>query len=190
MGGNEMRRSKLLLALTGSFLALSVGVAAAGEVVWWTPNWGEARAKELADKFMAANPGITIRMEVTTSDGLPQRVLTALQSGAPPDIIEVQHGWVNGLCAERSRDAARRAPFRTRPTTTPPPSAVVTWDGKVWAIPYRMETRAVIFNKGAFMAAGLDASERARRPGTELIVAAAAKLAEGRQVRLRHHRRR
>ena len=85
-----------LLSLAVSTLTLSVSVASAGEVVWWTPNWGEARAKELADKFMAANPGITIRMEVTVSNGLPERVLTALSSGAPPDIIEVQHGWVNG----------------------------------------------------------------------------------------------
>ena len=57
-----------LLSLAVSTLTLSVGVASAGEVVWWTPNWGEARAKELADKFMAANPGITIRMEVTVSE--------------------------------------------------------------------------------------------------------------------------
>ena len=35
-------------------------------------------------KFEAANPGITVKLEITTSDGLPQRVLTALQSGARP----------------------------------------------------------------------------------------------------------
>ena len=28
----------------------------AGEIVWWTPNWGEARAKKLAESFQAANP--------------------------------------------------------------------------------------------------------------------------------------
>ena len=102
------------LKLAG-FFALSVlasaattTVARAGEVVWWTPNWGEARAAELAEKFVAANPGITVKIEITVSDGLPQRVLTALQSGAAPDIIEVQHGWVNGYAQNDLVVAARR----------------------------------------------------------------------------------
>src|SRR5262245_42761175 len=97
LGGKTMTslRNTAMLALAVSTLTLTTA-AYAGEVVWWTPNWGEARAKELVAKFQAANPGITIKMEVTVSDGLPQRVLTALQSGAAPDIIEVQHGWVNG----------------------------------------------------------------------------------------------
>ena len=90
------------LKLAG-FFALSVlssvattTIARAGEVVWWAPNWGEERARTLAQKFMAANPGTTIKIEVTVSNGLPERVLTALRSGTAPDIIEVQHGWVNG----------------------------------------------------------------------------------------------
>ena len=37
----------------------------------------------------------------------------------------------------------------------------VTWDGKLWAIPYRIETHAVIFNKGDFTAAGLDPASAA-----------------------------
>ena len=51
------------LKLAG-FFALSVlssvattTIARAGDVVWWAPNWGEERARTLAQKFMAANPG-------------------------------------------------------------------------------------------------------------------------------------
>ena len=33
---------------------------------------GRGARKELADKFQAANPGITIKLEVTVSDGLPR----------------------------------------------------------------------------------------------------------------------
>ncbi len=50
----------------------------------------------------------------------------------------------------------------------------VTWDGKLWAIPYRIETHAVIFNKGDFTAAGLDP---AKPPQTwDELVDAATKL--------------
>ena len=80
--------SRLLLAATVSAFTLSAGMTMAGEVVWWTPNWGQARAEKLAADFMKANPDITIKMEITTSNGLPQRVLTALQSGALDAMFE------------------------------------------------------------------------------------------------------
>jgi len=151
----NLKRSSALFALALSTLALSGSIAAAGEVVWWTPNWGEARAKELIAKFQVANPGIAIRMQTTVSDGLPQRVLTALQSGAPPDVIEVQHGWVNSY-AQAGLVLSLDDTIQGKEDYTPAAINSVIWDGKLWAIPYRMETRAVIYNRNDFKAAGLD----------------------------------
>lgn len=150
----KLTSAAAMLALTVSSLTLSTA-AFAGEVVWWTPNWGEARAKELVEKFQAANPGITIKAEITTSDGLPQRVLTALQSGGAPDIIEVQHGWVNGY-AQNGLIIPLDDTIQDKDDYTKAAIDYVTWDNQLWAIPYRMETRAVVFNKGDFTAAGLD----------------------------------
>ncbi|RYE87866.1 MAG: extracellular solute-binding protein, partial [Hyphomicrobiales bacterium] len=166
-----------LLALTVSTLTLIPAIASAGEVVWWTPNWGEARSKELAEKFQAANPGITIKMEVTTSDGLAQRVLTALQSGAAPDIIEVQHGWVNnyaqnGMVVPLDDVIQDKEDFNTAAINN------VSWDGKLWAIPYRMETHGFIYNKGAFKAAGLD-PEKAPETWDDLVAVATALSKDG-----------
>ena len=148
-------RTTSLIALTVSTLILSGSAVSAGEVLWWTPNWGEARARELAVKFEAENPGITIKLEVTTSDGLPQRVLTALQSGAAPDIIEVQHGWVNGY-AQNNLVLPLDDVIQEREDYVPAALDYVSWDGKLWALPYRIETHAIIFNKGMWSAAGLD----------------------------------
>src|SRR5690606_27774871 len=86
---------KLAMAATASFLAMSTGDWA-GEVVWWTTSCSEARAWDLVEKFQTANPDVTVKLEITTTNGLPQRILTSLQSGAAPDVIDVQHGWVNG----------------------------------------------------------------------------------------------
>jgi multiple sugar transport system substrate-binding protein len=172
----KLRTSAALLALAVSTLTLAAsGMVAAGEVVWWTPNWGEARAKELADKFMAANPGITIRMEVTVSNGLPERVLTALQSGSPPDIIEVQHGWVNGY-AQAGLIVPLDDVIEEKEDYTPAALDYVTWDGKLWAIPYRIETHAIIFNKDLWTAAGLD--PEAPPETWDQLVAAAKTLTE------------
>jgi multiple sugar transport system substrate-binding protein len=70
------------------------GQDASSEIVWWTPNWSVARAADVARRFEAANPGVTVTTEATVADGLPARIQTALRSGAPPDVIEGQHGWV------------------------------------------------------------------------------------------------
>lgn len=164
------------LALAVSTLTLTTAVSA-GEVVWWTPNWGEARAKELADRFMAENPDITIRMEVTVSDGLPQRVLTAMQSGAPPDIIEVQHGWVNGY-AQNGLILPLDDVIQDKEDYHPAVIENVSWEGQLWGIPYRMETHGFIYNKGMFEAAGLD-PDSPPKTWAELIAAAEALSTDG-----------
>jgi multiple sugar transport system substrate-binding protein len=114
-------------------------------------------------------------------------VLTALQSGAAPDVIDVQHAWVNGYAQNGLVVAGRRRVEGAR-RLYPGSLDYCTWNGKLWAIPYRIETHAVIYNKGAFKDAGLDP---AKPPQTwdELVTAAAKTLSKG-KVRFRHHRRR
>ena len=148
--------TKMTLAATASFLAMAAG-AFAGEVVWWTPNFNEARARQLVEKFQAANPDITVKLEITTTDGLPQRILTALQSGAAPDVIDVQHGWVNGY-AQNDLVAPLDEVVTEREDYIPAALEYNTWDGKLWGAPYRIETHAIIINKADFKAAGLDPS--------------------------------
>ena len=145
-----------------SFFALSIlssvattTIARAGDVVWWAPNWGEERARTLAQKFMAANPGTNIKIEVTVSNGLPERVLTALRSGTGPDIIEVQHGWVNGY-AQSGLILPLDDTIQDRQDYVPAALDYVSWNGKLWAIPYRIETHGIIYNKDRFREASLD----------------------------------
>lgn len=150
----KFRTMTAMLGLAVSALALTTA-AYAGEVVWWTPNWGQARAEKLAADFQAANPGITIKMEITTSNGLPQRVLTALQSGAAPDIIEVQHPWVNGYAK-----AGLVLPLTDAIGDTSDYNKAAinydTVDGQLYGWPYRVEGVAVIYNADMFKAAGID----------------------------------
>ena len=59
----------------------------------------------------------------------------------------------------------------TRTTSSRPSLDYDTWDGKLWGIPYRIETHGVIYNKGAFKAAGLD-PDKPPQTWTELVDAA------------------
>ena len=167
-------------AAIGTALLLQTSLASAGEIVWWTPNWGQARAEELIKQFEAANPGITVKAEITVSDGLANRIQVALRSGSPPDLIEGQHGWVvpfaqSGLLQPLDDVITEREDY------LPAALEYDTWDGKLWGIPYRIETHAVIYNKGAFTAAGLD-PENPPQTWPELVDAAkklTGKNAEG-----------
>lgn len=174
----KMRLMKTGLVSAVSALALSTGMSFAGEVVWWTPNFNEARARELVAKFQETNPDITVNLQITTTDGLPQRVLTALQSGAAPDIIDVQHGWVNGY-AENNLVIPLDDVLQDREDYVPAALDYVTKDGQLWGMPYRIESLAVIYNKGHFAEAGLD-PENPPQTWDELVAAAEALSTDGR----------
>lgn len=164
------KRTAALWASTAAVVALGASYAAAGEIVWWTPNWSQARAEEMAKKFMAANPGITLKLEVTVADGLPTKILTALQSGNTPDLIEAQHGWVTpyaqqGLVIPLDELVTDKADY------IPASLAYSNWDGKQWGIPYRVDALGVIYNRGMFKTAGLD-PDKPPQTWPELVEAA------------------
>ena len=69
------------------------------------------------------------------------------------------------ICPERPDPPARRHDSRTEQDYVPAAIDYVSWNGKLWAIPYRIETHGVIYNKGDFREAGLDPASR-RKPGT------------------------
>lgn len=170
----------LALSVSTFTLGLGAGIAAAqaGTVTWWSPNFHVERAYELVAQFEAEHPDITINIEVTTSDGLPQRVLTAMQSGAAPDIIDVQHGWVNGY-AQNGLVIPLDDILEDEDDFIPAALEYVRWGGQTWAMPFRIEGHAVIYNRGHFEEAGLD-PDSPPETWDELVEAATALTGGGR----------
>jgi multiple sugar transport system substrate-binding protein len=140
------------------------------EIVWWAPNWSSARADNLARKFEAANPGAVVTIETTVSDGLPTRIQTALRSGSPPDVIEGQHGWVVPY-AQAGLLLPLDDVVDARDDYVPAALEYDTWNNHLWGAPYRIETHALLYNKGMFREAGLD-PERPPQTWPELVAAA------------------
>ena len=155
----KILRRSVPWAAAAAALLVQTSLASAGEIVWWTPNWGQARAEELAKKFEAANPDIKVKLEITVSDGLPNRIQVALRSGSPPDLIEGQHGWIVPFAQSNLLQPLDDV-LTDREDYVPAALDYDTWDGKLWGVPYRIETHALIYNKGAFKAAGLDPEKR------------------------------
>lgn len=178
-----------LTAVVTAFVAAGLVAASAcgrrsSSIVWWTPSWGQARAAELARQFEAANPDLTVSIEVTVADGLPARIQTALRSGAPPDLIEAQHGWVvpyaqAGLLAPLDDVVAAD----DRADYLPAALDYDTWNGHLWGAPFRIEAHALLYNRRLFRDAGLD-PDRPPQTWPEMLAAARTltrKTAAGRQ---------
>ncbi len=153
-----MHHAKIALA-AGIALTLPAGGAKAEEVVWWSPSWQVAEARILGKQFEKENPGTTVRIEETQSDGLQNRAVIALRSGSPPDVIEITSGWnipfaltgkLEPLDDEIKKSGLDMSDFY------PVAMQAAQLGGNVYGLPYRMESHAMIFNKGMFRDAGLD----------------------------------
>lgn len=152
-----MKTLALATALGGALLWS--GAAAADEIVWWTPNWGEARAQKLAADFQAANPQHTVKLVVTVASGLPSRVETALRSGTPPDLIDVSGSWNVPLAATGELMALDEFIASGKVDMADLlPAAVKTaqYEGKQYGLPYRAQALGLLYNKKLFREAGLD----------------------------------
>jgi multiple sugar transport system substrate-binding protein len=162
----------LLIAAIAGLASAACGQASDGarEIVWWTPNWSQARAQTMADAFEAANPGVSVKLEVTVADGLPTRIQTALRSGSPPDVIEGQHGWVVPY-AQANLLLPLDDVIEAREDYLDESLAYDTWNGRLWAVPYRIEAHGLFYNRALFREAGLD-PDQPPRTWTELVAAA------------------
>jgi multiple sugar transport system substrate-binding protein len=137
----------------------------AQEVVWWAPNWGEARARELVRRFQSETPNVTVKIEVTVSDGLQNRVLAALRSGAPPEVMEIQNGWNIPFAATGALAPLDEVVQRNSIDLNdffPAPLGTARHDGRLVGIPYRSEAHGFIYNKGAYREAGLNPDQPPR----------------------------
>ena len=157
---NTARRTLLKAAALAPLMTVrSTGWAQSAEVVWWAPNWGQARAEELVKRFQAANPDLKVKIEITVADGLQNRVLTALRSGAPPDLIDINSGWniPYGLTGEllAIEDFVQQQKIDLA-DFLPAPLSTAKVNGKLMGLPYRVEGHGFIYNRGAYKEAGLD----------------------------------
>lgn len=154
-----MKTLNRTLAATLSLLLVQMNTASAADLVWWTMNWNEQKAKDYSTEFMKENPDIKIRVEANVAGGLQSRILVALQSGTTPDLIDVQNGANIPLA-----QTGKLEPLREKLTAAgvnfadilPASLETGTYEGQLYGLPFQAEAHALIYNKGAFREAGLD----------------------------------
>lgn len=157
--------------LVAGLMTVSLGVtgmvatapnAAAGStktVVFWeyntdTPSINAWKAS--IKRFEAANPGITVQMEIVPWSEQEEKLTTAIATGGEPDVSMLGDDVVAQYVAEK----------QLLPVTLPENGKEVLkqdWsyyhlNGQWWGVPILDETWAYLYNKAIFKAAGISST--------------------------------
>lgn len=154
--------------------ALAAGSARAAEVTWWVTDPGRAQAEAMVAEFQKANPGIAVKLQPVPNAGLEQKLLVALKSGNPPDIMEMQTSWIPSYQATgklRDITAIVKGSGLDLKDFIPAALGAATVDGKIYGLPYQAEALSMFYNKNAFREVGLD-PEKPPQTWTELLASA------------------
>lgn len=151
-------------AAGGATAAPAAGGAAQATVEWWDSQTGvdEEVTKKMIDTFQQKNPDIKInRTYIAQDQGTQanQKLLTAIAGGTPPDIYKFDRFIVAQFAAQDFltdlTDLAGKAGVK-QDDYWPFAWEEANYNGKLYALPYDTDTRALWYNKDIFKEAGLD----------------------------------
>ena len=154
------------LALIGGFL--SAGTAAADSVIRWmhveqVPTT-IALWTQIAKDFESKHPGVKIELQFLENQAFKAKMPTLLQSNDAPAMF---YTWGGGVLQAQSVTGALRSidpaldsnGGEWRKSLNPSAVEGLSFDGKVWAAPFRTGVVDFYYNKDLFKKAGVDASK-------------------------------
>lgn len=162
-----MKTGKMALMAASALTAglLSLPAMAQTTITWMhvdTNPENVALWEEMAAEYEAANPGVDIDLQYLENEAFKAKLPSLLQSDEAPDIF---YSWGGGVLDIQRKSGALR-PITAeldandgewRKTYSAGAVAGLTFDGDVWAVPYRVGTVAFFYNKEQFAQAGVDA---------------------------------
>lgn len=167
----------VLLVVGGTVWFTSRSNDSADAVEWWVPNWDEEVATQLAEQY-EEQTGVEIEIVQTTNETLPNRVGTALDSGTTPDVVIELASRINRYAAEGTVTDLSDMYGADLPEDDFIAGALdeVSHDGSIYAVPYRWDCIAMIYNPEMLAAADVEV------PTTwdEYVAAAQALTVDGR----------
>ncbi len=128
----------------------------------------------IIEEFESTHPGVKVDVQQLTWDNGLDKITTSFAAEEAPDVVELGNTWVTQFA---SQDVLLDLSDKVADIK----SEYVGWDGvtydsKIYGVPWLLGTRALFYNKALFEQAGLD-PEKAPANWEELK-AAAAKISE------------
>ena len=162
------KRIAFLAAAAGVSLMLGAGAASAKTVVKWLhleldPKF-VAKWEEIVKKYEELHPDVDIQMQFLENEAFKAKLPTLLQSDDVPDFF---YTWGGGVLKQQSETGALQEVTpaldadggKLRNQFTPASVNGMTFDGKVWAVPYKVGLVSFFYNKELFAKAGVKAED-------------------------------
>ncbi|RUM25330.1 extracellular solute-binding protein [Rhizobium vallis] len=161
------RRIASMAAAAGMLLA-GAGAASATTVVKWlhleTDPKNVKAWEEIVKKYEAQHPDVDIQMQFLENEAFKAKLPTLLQSDDVPDFF---FSWGGGVLKQQSETGALQDVTaaldgdggKLRKAYTPASVDGLTFNGKTWAIPYKVGLVSFFYNKALFARAGVKAED-------------------------------
>ncbi len=151
-----------IVSVVGGAFAAGAREEADGETTiqfWHIDTAQEAQPywQELADEFMAQNPGVTIEITVLENEAFKSRLTAMMQAGDPPDIYR---SWGGGVMVEHAeaglvRDITEEVHDTPFGDTIPEGAlGVYAYQGRQYGVPYDMGAVTFWYNTEILAEAG------------------------------------
>jgi multiple sugar transport system substrate-binding protein len=128
-----------------------------GKISWWVGSWSEEAAKLLVSNFKTIYPQIAVEVVGLPWTGMYDKMLSALQSEAPPDVLDVAVAWNIPFASldlllplDQYAKSLDLSDFYEAALST------AKFKNILYGIPFRTETGGLILNKNILKASGLD----------------------------------
>jgi arabinogalactan oligomer/maltooligosaccharide transport system substrate-binding protein len=150
---------------------------------WDTANDTEQPVmKQLVADCMTANPNIDVKYEPQPFDQTQTKFNTAAQANNAPDILRSEIAWTPQFAdAGYLADITDKVSKDDLADFLPAPLAYNMYKGKEYGIPQVTDAPAMLYNKAAFKAAGLDPDKPPKTMDDFLKAAQALTKADGSQ---------
>ncbi|SIQ30671.1 carbohydrate ABC transporter substrate-binding protein, CUT1 family [Rhizobium sp. RU35A] len=157
----------LTVATSLAFGAFATAARAETVVKWMHVETVPSNLKvweEIAAAYHAAHPDVRVELQFLENEAFKAKLPTLLQSDAAPDFF---YSWGGGVLRQQSQtgalqdlSSAMKADGGTWAKSYKPAALDgLTFDGKTYAVPYRMGTVAFFYNKQLFQKAGIKAED-------------------------------
>lgn len=154
--------------MTSVTFMLGAASASADTVVKWMHVELDPKAvavwEEIAADYESKNPGVDVQLQFLENEAFKAKLPTLLQSNDVPDFF---YTWGGGVLEEQSKTGALKdltANFdadsgKLRNSYTTSSVNSLSFDSKIWAVPFKSSLVSFFYNKELFAKAGVKAEE-------------------------------
>src|SRR5919201_5877745 len=105
--------------------------------------------------FKAAHPNTNVKVEIQQWSNITTKLDTAYAGSNPPDVVELGNTLVAKYANAGALKQLKQSSFENSSTWLKSLTESCTFNGKLYCVPYYAGSRAVIYRKDMFDAAGL-----------------------------------